>query len=247
MRNKTFLLLIVIGLFLLPVGAFADALGTATFNLFSSGGTDTLDAGTGMLSGSNIPVRQVTGTGTQLNNNGIFAITDGFLSYTTTGKIGTAWSGWTGGSFTVTGCIISAGLTIENNGACDASNPLNNPVLISGNFQQVSIIPIFSTAANVSGSINGSIDQDLAAAYGLSTSFSGGVLTNNLSSTTGLTKDSAFTGAKSTGGSISVQAAIVSVPEDWSVSFAFVFFGFALATFGLASRFGVLRCKGLLG
>jgi hypothetical protein len=70
-------------------------------------------------------------------------------------------------------------------------------------------------------------------------------LSNNLSSASGLTQNSAFTGATNTGGSVAAQAA-VSVSEDWNASFAFMFFGFALTTFGLASRLGVLCCRGLL-
>ena len=79
MRNKTFLLLIVIGLFLLPVGAFADGLGTVTFNLYAAGGTESWDPSTtGVLTGNNIVVKQIKGTGTQLNNNVIFSLLDGF-------------------------------------------------------------------------------------------------------------------------------------------------------------------------
>ena len=94
---------------------------------------------------------------------------------------------------------------------------------------------IAPNTANVNGSINGClINPLLAADFGLSSSFSSGVLSNNLYSASGFTTDKAFTGATNTGGSVAAQA--VSVSEDWSVSFGFVFFGFALGAFGLASR-----------
>jgi hypothetical protein len=242
MRNKAFPLVILVGLFLLPVGVFADSLGTVTFNLYTAGGTESWDPSTtGVLTGNNIAVKQIKGTGTQLNNNVILSLLDGFLSYTTSAS--STW-GWSTGAFTLTGCIVSTGLTLENSGTCDANNPSNNPVLLSGNLQNVTMSAIGSNSANVNGSINGFINPLLAAEFGLSSSFSSGVMSNNLSSASGFATDNAFTGATNTGGSVAAQA--VSVSEDWSVSFGFVFFGFTLGTFGLASRLGALRCRGLL-
>jgi hypothetical protein len=227
MRSVTVPLFIFM-LFLLTADAFAGAL---RFDLYTSGGTETWDPTIGLLIGRNIAVKEVKGTETPLNTGVVFSLVDSFLNYTTSAS--PTW-GWSGGTFTLTGCIVSTSLTIENNGTCDATDPTKNPILMSGNLLNVTMASTSSLTANVYGSLNGSFNPLLAAKFGMSTSFSEGFLSNDVYSATGFTQNSAFN-ATNAGG--------VVVPEDWSVSFAFIFFGFGLTTFGLASRLGILRWR----
>ena len=239
MQNKAFLLLIVIGLFLLPVGAYADGL---SWSLFSPGGTSSWNALTNFqLIGSNIPIKSVASKGTLLDNGTSFAITDGILNFMTVANNGTSWNWGAGGSFTLAGCIN--GIT---KGTCDGTSNDQDVTLITGVFSGAVSIVQAGRDGIAFGAIQGTMDKSVADHFGLSTSFTLGSLSTTIQSLGSLgtvSKDSAFSGATNAGGATATSSA-VNVSEDWTVSFGIIFFGFALGTFGLASRLGLLRPVG---
>jgi lipoprotein signal peptidase len=229
-------------LFLLPAGAFANGL---SWSLFSPGGTSSWSSATGWdLIGTNIPIKSVTSTGTPLDNGTQFAITDGFLNFNTVANSGTAWTWGAGGSFSLMGCV--SGVT---QGTCNGTASDNDVALITGVFSGAVSIVQAGTDGIAFGAIQGTIDQSVANAFGLSTSFSVGSLSTTIQSLGSLgsvAKNSSFTGAANAGGAIATSPSI-SVSEDWNLFFDLIFFGFALGTFGLASRLGALRCRSFLG
>jgi lipoprotein signal peptidase len=227
---------------LLPARAFADGL---SWSLFSPGGTSSWNSLTNFsLIGSNIPIKSVQSTGTPLDNGTKFSITDGILNFTTAANNGSSWSWGAGGSFTLMGCI--SGVTL---GTCDGTGNDKDVALITGVFSGAVSIVQAGRDGIAFGAIQGTIDQAVAAHFGLSNSFSLGSLSTtiqNLGSVGTVAKDSTFSGAGNSGGGIGTSPSpSVGVSEDWTVSFGFIFFGFAVGTFGLASHFGFLRPVGL--
>ncbi len=227
MRSIALTLLILMALFLVPAGALADGLSWS----ISPGGTSSWNAGA--LIGSDIPIVSVMSSGPSL------AITDGILNFNTVANNGSAWSWGAGGAFTVMGCIH--GVT---SGTCDGSINDHDVALITGAFSGTVSIVQAGMDGIAFGAIQGFIDQSVANHFGLSSNyFSVGTWSTTIQNLGTMPNNSPFSGAANSGGGIGTSS-FVSVSEDWTVSFGFIFFGFAVAAFGLASRVGLLRPVG---
>jgi hypothetical protein len=200
--------------------------------LVTPGGTYTWAGGLAPLVGNNIQVATATGVGTASNSATTLAV-NGSLSFTSgafNGVPDATWSWGAGGTLNLTGCI--AGVTTS--GSCNAST---NTVLVSDDFQSVTVAPIGSSSFDlVFGQLQGTLNSALATYFGVPTQFAGDSLSVILSASGAGTK---FTGFN-LGGIITTRP-VVAVPEDWNLLVGLVFFAGALGILGLAVRLGLLR------
>jgi hypothetical protein len=216
------------------VAVLANGTAETDWLLLPSGGTYSYGTLGGVLTGSNIGVQAVLGNGTSSNNGSLLGITGGVLNFTSgafNGVLGSSWSWGGGGTLNLMGCI--AGVTTP--GACTPGTPTT--ALLSDDFQSVVITPAGLGFDVVLGQLQGTINSNVAAYFGLSsTEFSASSM--NLMFTSSKVGQ-AFSGLN-LGGTISAGSPVY-VSEDWSVSSALGLFAFAVTVFGVACRLGLLR------
>jgi len=212
----------------ISLSAFASNSSATDWNLSYGGWVSWNGMSNGTLTGSGISVSSVSGTSFPMSIYG------GSLSFTSgafTGSFGSwnssgSWS-WGAGTITVTGCI--QGVTASN---CSWSN--DNTVLFTDSFSSISIS---SSGELILGQNTGVYNSSVAAYFGVPTSFTD---TSSDFLNVGWGKPGSAINGSNMGGTFADTPA-VAVPEDWSVSLTLGFFAFALAAFGIARRFGLLR------
>lgn len=185
-----------------------------------------------VLTGSNIPTISVTGDGTPLDNGVSLSIADGFLNFTsgTYDGNGSNWSWGPGGVLTLSGCI--AGVTAA---VCTGAN---NVALLSDDFQSVQIVPILGSVDVEFGNITGSLNAQVAAYFGVPTTFSVASFTTVIA--TSGTPGSSLVGSNLLG-IIKADPPPMGMPEKWGISESIGFLFGTLLTFAALVRFRVLR------
>jgi hypothetical protein len=234
--RKSWLALAVVALFLAPMAAFADIVGT-DWTLLPTG-TYSWAGGNNPLVGTNIGVQSVLGLGGLSNSGTSNPIQYGLLNFSSGPYLGWGWN-WGSGSpntLSIVGCI--AGVTITT-GTCTGAN---NVTLLSDDFQSVQIMP-FGTGYNIAfGNVTGTINSAVAAYYGLSTTFATALFDTTMSTTSIFGQS--FTGATNLGGTINAAGAVagsVAASEDWGVFQSLGFFAVALVVFKVMIRLKLLR------
>jgi len=228
MNKKMWLMLIALALFVMPVAAFANSM--ATNWAIGVGGSVCFDTGLGSctgtgtaLVGTGLPVTSVQGISTLLNSGTTLNITGGVLNFSD-GAYGGSWTWGSGGTLSITGCITGI--------ACDGSP------LLSDDFSSAQVISLGPTSYQVEfGQIQGAINPAIATYFGIGTSFSSSSLQLTLSDTADPLLGSSFTSINA-GGTINAADA---ASENWNLSYSLVFFGLALALFGVLTRMKLLQ------
>ena len=216
------------GVLLTTTLAFAD---TTDWSL-GLGGLYTSGGGVGsVLTGSNIPTVTITGDGTPVDNGDSLVIVDGFLNFTSGAYDGNGsnWSWGPGGVLTISGCIAGVTATV-----CTGSN---NVALLSDDFQSVQIEPVLGSLDVVFGNITGTLNAQVAAFFGVPTTFSVASFTTAID--TSGTPGSSLRGSNILGMIKADPPA--SMPEQWGTFELIGFLVFALLTFSALVRFRVLR------
>ncbi len=200
--------------------------------VLGAGGTYTSSGGAGsVLSGSNIPVLLVSGDGTPLDNGVALPIVDGFLDFTSGAYNGNGsnWSWGAGGVLTLTGCIPGVTATV-----CTGSN---NVALISDDFQSVKVQNVLGSLDLVFGNIAGMLNTQLAAYFGVSTSFSTASFATSILTSGG---SSGSLNGTNLLGQIKATPS-TAVPEAWSLGESLVFLVLVFGCFAVLYRFRILR------
>jgi hypothetical protein len=221
----------------LVVGAALSA-GFATADTtdwtLGAGGLYTSSGGTGrVLVGSNIPTLTVTGDGTPVDNGDTLPIIDGLLDFTSGAYNGNGsnWSWGAGGVLNLTGCITGVTAAV-----CNGSD---NVDLISDDFQSVQIESILGNLDVVFGNITGVLNAQVAAYFGVSTTFQVASFDTAIA-TTGQ-PGSALSGTNILGVIQADPPASTSMPEQWGIAESLLFFGATFLSFAALLRFRILR------
>jgi len=228
-RSQAALIGMLAGIVLSAGQAFAD---TTDWSL-GPGGLYTSSGGAGSeLVGSNIPTLAVTGDGTPLDNGVSLAIVDGLLNFTSGAYDGNGsnWTWGSGGVLNLSGCV--PGVTAA---VCTGSN---NVVLISDDFQSVTVQSVLGSLDAVFGNITGTINAQVAAYFGVSTTFETASFTTTI--LTSGTPGKSLTGTNILG-LIKADPPAMGVPEHWGILESLAFFGLTFLSFALMLRFRVLR------
>lgn len=216
------------GVALLACQAFAD---TTDWSL-AAGGLYTSTGGTGsVLIGSNIPALTVSGDGTPVENGASLAIVDGFLNFTSGAYNGNGsnWSWGAGGVLNLTGCIAGVTATV-----CTGKNNVN---LLSDDFQSVKIETILGSLDAVFGNITGTLNAQVAAYFGVSTTFETASFGTSIFT---LGNGSSLSGTNILG-IIKADPPSTSMPEQWGIAESLLFFGLTFLFFVVLLRFRILR------
>ena len=160
-KLKLLVLAVIAGVLMCSASAFADAI--LDFGMIApSPGTISYAGGAAPLLGINIQVDNVTGLGTNLNNNQSRNLFGGLLNWTTGPSTG-PWTWGNGGSITITG-----GVDLNNNGIFDAGDIPPGTTLLSGAFGSAQVVPTILGNFKVSlGNFTDAKDPTLLAFFGL--------------------------------------------------------------------------------
>ena len=150
--------IVLVGLLFFTIPSRASLI---NFNIgpINSGASISYGGSGGSLTGSNISVYAVTGMGTSSNNNTAYNITGGVLSFTTGNFVGSGSNSWRFGSGTLilSGTVNLGGSTISGN-------------LFEGWLNNASVIDLGIYGFKVTiGAVSGSVLDELAELYGLTT------------------------------------------------------------------------------
>jgi hypothetical protein len=239
--QKRVLTVLILGT-LVSFCAFGDS---TQWVIAPSGGSYSYAGGAAPLVGTNIGIENVEGVGTPLHSGtlGTLDIVGGSLDFTSGANTG-GWSWGTPGTLTITGCI--AGVTTVDL-VCTVAD--ESAVLVSDEFTSVSVTGVPGGLGFEFGSLQGTINADIAANFGMDPVFTspGSTATDVVSGlpTTGVpfflpATGSSFSGVtpSAPGGTLNLVSA---VPEGWSFISSLGLLAFGLAVFGVARRRGVVK------
>jgi hypothetical protein len=233
------MLVLLLSVLVISFCAFGDT-GTTQWNITNTtSGSYSYAGGTSVLVGTGIGVENILGSPTPLNTGSPneLAIVGGSLDFTSGANTG-GWTWGSPGTLSITGCIAALGLGTITGGTCTTA-----ATLLSDDFTSVSIspIPVSGSPLGVEfGQLQGTMNGAIASYFGISTIFTSPASTGQdvLFGLPPSGPGDAFAGVTSTapGGNLSL---VSPVPENWSLFSTLGLFGFGLAAFGLAGRFGL--------